>query len=61
MSPVKPSRRLARLFTLLLSTGLLSVAAPAVSQARTHSSHHQKAAAGHTDPYTRLVVSSAGF
>jgi hypothetical protein len=61
MSPVKPSRRIARIFTLLLSTGLLSLAAPAISQARTHSSHHQSPAGGHTAPYTRLVVSTSNW
>jgi hypothetical protein len=58
MSRAIPSRRIARLFTLLLSTGLLSVAAPAVSQARTHATHHQRPAAGNTAPYTRLVVAT---
>jgi len=61
MSHAKPSRRIAKVFTLLLSMSLLSVAAPAASEAHTHASHHQRAAASHSDPYTRLVVSSAGF
>jgi hypothetical protein len=57
MSPAKPSPRIARIFTVLLSTGLLSVAAPAVSQAHTHAAHHQQhAAAVHAAPYTRLVA-----
>jgi hypothetical protein len=59
MSHLKPSRRFARVLTLLLSASLLSVAAPAGSQARV--SHHVRPAAGHSSPYTRLFVSTAGF
>ena len=59
MSHIKSSRRIARIFTLLLSTCVLSVAAPAVSQASTH--HHAQRAAGHTDPYTRSVVITTGW
>ena len=53
MFPAKPSRQLARIITVLLSTSLLSFAAPAVSQAHVH--HHAAPAVGHGDPYTRVV------
>ncbi len=59
MSHVRPSRRIARIVTLLLSTGLLSVAVPAAAQARAH--HHIRPAAGHTAPYTRAILNTAGF